>query len=89
MQHLTTALFFVLSTSAAYSGEVVLGLGVDDVLDHTDTSAPAVVAEYHFSPFFEGRQADYSYAVSAQFDNDRDIFIGAGLSAQWRLIDSP
>jgi lipid A 3-O-deacylase len=89
MQYLTTALFFVLSTSAAYSGEVVLGLGLDDVLDHTDTSAPAIVAEYHSSPFFEGRQAAYSYAVAAQIDNDRDIFIGAGLSAQWKLIDSP
>ena len=89
MQHLTTALFLMLSTSAAYSGEVVLGLGLDDVLEHTNTSAPAIVAEYHASPFFEGRQAAYSYAVAAQIDNDRDIFIGAGLSAQWQLNDSP
>lgn len=89
MQHLTTALFLMLSTSAAYSGEVVLGLGLDDVLEHTNTSAPAIVAEYHASPFIEGRQAAYSYAVAAQIDNDRDIFIGAGLSAQWQLNDSP
>ena len=89
MQNFTATLFFVLSTSAAYSGELVLGLGVDDVLQHTDTSAPAFVAEYHFSPFLEGRQAAYSYAVAAQIDNDQDIFIGAGLSAQWQLSDSP
>ena len=89
MQHLTTALFLMLSTSAAYSGEVVLGLGLDDVLEHTNTSAPAIVAEYHASPFIEGRQAAYSYAIAAQIDNDRDIFIGAGLSAQWQLSDSP
>lgn len=89
MQYVTSALFFMLSTSAAFSGEVVLGLGVDDVLAHTETSAPAFVAEYHSSPFFEGPQAAYSFAVAAQLDSDQDIFLGAGLSAQWHVKNSP
>lgn len=89
MQYLTSALFFMFSTSAAFSGEVVLGLGVDDVLKHTETSATAFVAEYHSSPFFEGSRTAYSFAVAAQFDSDQDVFLGAGLSAQWHVKDSP
>lgn len=89
MKYLTPALFLMSSTSAAFCGEVVLGVGADDVLKHTETSAAAIVAEYHAAPFFEGRHADYSFAAAAQVDHDGDIFIGTGLSAQWHFKDSP
>ena len=51
MKYLTPALFLMSSTSAAFCGEVVLGVGADDVLKHTETSATAIVAEYHSAPF--------------------------------------
>lgn len=77
MQHLTTALFLMLSTSAAYSGEVVLGLGLDDVLEHTNTSAPAIVAEYHASPSLK----DAKPLILMQ-SRHRSTTIGTSSSAQ-------
>ena len=89
MRYIASILTFILSTSAVSADEFVLGIGADDVLDQTDTSSGAFIAEYHADPFRTGRSAQYSIAVAGQVDGDGDIFFGAGVYAKWSLGEGP
>jgi lipid A 3-O-deacylase len=89
MQHTVSALVLMFSASAAYSGELVVGIGADDIGKHTDTTATAFVAEYHAAPFYKGSRGAYSLAVAAQLDEDEDLFVGGGVHARWSIGDGP
>ncbi|WP_415400870.1 acyloxyacyl hydrolase [Tateyamaria sp. SN3-11] len=67
----------------------MIGVGVDDVLNQTDTQAGAVIFEYHSDPFYEGERSEYSIAVAGQVDGDGDVFVGIGAYALWSLGQGP
>ena len=89
MKYFASILTFTLTTSTAFAGDYVIGLGVDDVFDQTDTTTGAVVIEYHADPFYDGARADYSFAAAGQVDGDGDIFIGIGVHAEWSIGTGP
>lgn len=89
MQYIASILTFALTASTAAADEFVFGLGVDDVFDQTDTTAVAVVLEYHADPFYAGRVSEYSFAAAAQVDGDSDVFVGVGVHAHWSVGDGP
>lgn len=89
MKTFASVLTFALATSPVLADEYVIGLGVDDVLDQTDTQAVALVFEYHADPFFSGQTASYSLAGAGQVDDDGDIFIGVGVHARWSIGGGP
>ncbi|MEP3527729.1 MAG: acyloxyacyl hydrolase [Sulfitobacter sp.] len=89
MQPTVPAIVFMISTSAAYSGEFAIGVGADDVAGRNETTATTFVVEHHATPFHKGPLASYSFAVAAQIDEDEDLFVGGGLHARWSPGDGP
>lgn len=89
---LLSAVFLValtIDTAPVWAEEYVLGLGIDDVMNRTDTKSETIVVEYHADPFRRGRTAEYSFAVAGQVDGDGDVFVGAGVYAKWSLAQGP
>ncbi|GFE49049.1 hypothetical protein So717_08020 [Roseobacter cerasinus] len=89
MKTFASVLTFTLATSPAFAGDLITGLGVDDVFDQTDTETGALIIEYHADPFYSGQIASYSLAGAGQIDGDGDVFIGVGVSAIWSIGQGP
>ncbi len=89
MKNIASILTFALASTTAFADEFVVGLGVDDVLDQTDTQSGAFILEYHADPFFSGRTASYSLAGAGQIDADGDVFVGVGVYAIWMISEGP
>ncbi len=89
MKIFASILTLTLATSHAVAGDFVVGLGVDDVLDQTDTQSGALIIEYHANPFFSGERSAYSLAGAGQIDGDGDVFIGVGVSGIWSIGQGP
>ncbi len=75
-----TTIAFLASTFSAMAGEVVIGIG-DDELDGRGSGSTTFQLEYHTDPVREYRWGTISGFVVAQVDDDSDTFVGAGLSA--------
>lgn len=89
MKPLATLFSLAVSTQAALAGDMIIGIGQDDVLDQTDTEAAALVIEYHADPFWTGEKASYGLAIAGQVDGDGDVFLGVGVAALWELGSGP
>ena len=80
--HAITALCAALiAAQPAAAGEVIVGLGVDDVFDQTGTEAAAIALEYHFDPFHERATFRLSPAIAIHADTDGDLWAGVGIAS--------
>lgn len=79
----------ILAATSATAGDIIVGIGQDDVFDQTETSAVAAVLEYHADPFFDGQIASHGFAGAIYADADSDVFLGFGIASIWRLGDGP
>lgn len=89
MKCISPTLIIAFWASTACSGEIIFGMGLDDVLNQTDTPALVVAAEYHAPPFLEMGHARYSFALAGQVDRDGDLFLGGGVHTRWSPRGGP
>ncbi|MAY31688.1 MAG: acyloxyacyl hydrolase [Rhodovulum sp.] len=69
----------------AFAGEIIFGVGVDDALSRTNSSAGAFTFEYHLDPAWEGRNWTAGWGTVAQFDGDNDVFVGVNIQGRYDL----
>ena len=63
----------------AFAGEIIFGVGVDDALSRTNSSAGAFTFEYHLDPAWEGRNWTAGWGTVAQFDTPHNLLQSDGL----------
>jgi hypothetical protein len=83
---------FLLAPIAAWAGEIVIGLGADDV---TRSASPAGLIEIRSDPVWEhrgfGRPVTLALAAAGEIDADGDLWTGVGailgvaVHPRWRL----
>jgi len=83
---ISTTLAAALSTAAG-AAEFVIGFGQDDFNGVTNTQAPALMLEYHKSPFYKQDKSTVKQGFALQIDGDGDVWIAAGFVGTYDIND--
>ncbi|MEM9578921.1 MAG: acyloxyacyl hydrolase [Pseudomonadota bacterium] len=65
------------------AGDLIIGLGVDNIDEDGASEAVAFQLEYHLDPIRQYAWGSVALMGVAETDEDEDIYIGAGMSLVW------
>lgn len=85
---LFSSLLFLSTIQAVTAGEIVIGMGADDILDSNRDHANGAFAglvELHLEPFARVAGFDLAPMATLQFDNHGDYYAGIGFYVFRRL----
>jgi hypothetical protein len=77
-----------IGVSSAKAGELVFGLGQDNIDDDRYSEAFALQLEYHADPIFEYDWGIISVFGVLEVDDDSDIYVVAGVATLWDISAS-
>lgn len=76
-----------IAMTPAFAGEIIFGVGVDDALSRTNSSAGAFTLEYHLDSAWEGQKWSAGWGAVAQIDADDDVFVGVNVQGRYNIGD--
>ena len=85
MKSLMMAAALAMAATGAQAQSVTFGLGYTDYNEDAATNSALLSLEYQHRPFYEGRVMSLGVGAALESDGESDLFIGAGLAANWSL----